>query len=215
MRVISATTLVSISMALTACTGTNTADYRPATMHEIRNEKVVDRPFARVWDEYVAALSKEFFVINNISKDSRIINISFESSQPGQYVDCGETTRTVNHLAIGTRTINYKAAESSQFVWAGTNNSLWNLDRRTRMIGRANIYLAPEGSKTLIRVNARYAFTVNTFATSINPPGRSEQAPTITIDFTTQEPGTYTDRVGTARCSSRGELERKLLGLVN
>jgi hypothetical protein len=62
----------------------------PKPYHVI-NEKRVDTPTDIVWDNLVKELSKTFFIINNIDKDSRIINVSFFTEDAGDYIDCGNT----------------------------------------------------------------------------------------------------------------------------
>jgi hypothetical protein len=93
--------------------------------------------------------SPNLSVINNISKDSRLINVSFSSNKPNDYVDCGQTSRRSNHPATGDQQFVYNVADSSSYN-AGQDgtNVLWNLNRRTKLDGRANIYIAPELAST-------------------------------------------------------------------
>jgi hypothetical protein len=67
-----------------------------------------------VWDRLVAQLSRGFYVINNIDKVSRLINVSFYSDSPDEYIDCGTTTRTYTR-GSESHTYSYPLAESSSF----------------------------------------------------------------------------------------------------
>lgn len=140
----------------------STQSYSAATSHVVENEKILNIPFSKAWDQYVAELTKSFFVINNIDKESRIINVSFSVNKPSEFIDCGVTTRTAAHPSIGTQTFTYPTADDSTYL-AGVDgtNELWNVQRNTNLEGRANIYMAPQGNNTLLRVNARYVWSVD------------------------------------------------------
>ncbi len=97
------TTLLAL-LVLGAC-ATSGASYRQPATYNIETERMLDTPFADVWDMYVAKLSESFFVINNISKDSRLINVSFSVDRPSEFVDCGHATRTSSHPATGKQTL--------------------------------------------------------------------------------------------------------------
>src|SRR4029453_12877985 len=55
-----------------------------------------------LWKGLIPILGKQFFVINNLDKDSGFINLSY-SGDPERYVDCGVLTSTVSN-ARGERT---------------------------------------------------------------------------------------------------------------
>src|SRR3972149_6139198 len=74
--------------------GTNTEKYIDNSPIQVSNEIVVSRPQSEVWDILVKELSKSFYVINNIDKESRIIKVSFSSNNPSEYIDCGKAYRT-------------------------------------------------------------------------------------------------------------------------
>jgi hypothetical protein len=69
------------------------ARYVPGPQTTVQNEVIVREPFSKVWDTLVRELAKSFFVINNIEKESRIINVSFFTQTPQDYADCGRTYR--------------------------------------------------------------------------------------------------------------------------
>jgi hypothetical protein len=85
-----------IAIFITGCAtqGVSTYKYTDNAPIQINNELVVSKPQSQVWDILVKELSKSFYVINNIDKESRIINVSFSSNAPSEYVDCGKTHRT-------------------------------------------------------------------------------------------------------------------------
>ena len=61
---------------------------RPSFQRNVTNTIVVQKSKEEVWRNIVPAIGKQFFVINNLDKESGIINISY-SGDPQKYVDCG------------------------------------------------------------------------------------------------------------------------------
>lgn len=200
--------LLLMSSLIAGCAGSSLS-YTPPSDHEVVTEKVISAPFEITWDRYVAELSKSFFVINNISKDSRIINVSFSTDKPSRYIDCGTSFRTSKHPRTGEEQFRYAVADGSTYN-AGQNgtNVLWTFNRDTNLEGRINIYMAPEGAQTLIRVNSKYIWTVRINGTS--NLGQPSQPSSDTIDFSSTSPGGDEE----LQCRSNGSLEAQLLDLV-
>lgn len=59
-------------------------------------------------------LAKSFFVVNNIEKESRLINVSFSTETPEKYINCGRTTRTFK-LGDEVLTTSYDVAADSSY----------------------------------------------------------------------------------------------------
>lgn len=202
-----------LAIFLAGCASTDT-NYTPPPPAEVSTETVLVQPFAKAWDAYVAELSRSFYVINNISRDSGIINVSFSAQQPVEFIDCGYTTRTTRHPSIGSRDFRYATAGNADFLIGGQGNALWTMTRRTTLSGRANIYMARRGSGTLLRVNAKYVWTV-TVAGRSNTGGNYRDS--FTVDFVSNQAGVSTgpadDSGRQLTCHSLGVLERRLLEL--
>ena len=198
------------SLILTACAGA-TFNYRaPININEtIENEIFLDKPFEYVWDGYVAERSKSFFVINNISKSSRIINVSFSANTPSKYVDCGVRTVVSKHPARGEETFVYSVADDSQ-TWVGVDgtNHIINRNRNTSLDGRINIYIAPKGDGAFVRVNALYVMSSQTQETGVtfvyNNVINNE------LSFSSNEPATGSG----VTCRSTGNLEAELIRIA-
>lgn len=201
---------VVLATTLAGCAA-STADYSPPEARNVTTERVVRMPFDMAWDRYVSELSKSFFVINNISKNSRIINVSFSSDRPSDFVDCGVTRRTSTHPATGDESFIYQAADSSAYnAGQSGTNILWHFRRNTSLDGRVNIYMAPEGSdSTLIRVNAKYVLAVSVRGESTAGGSYFDQ---MSVSFTSSAgSGSRADEL---RCVSKGVLEKQLLELI-
>ena len=228
----STTRIAAVSLlALCGCAtqGTSSYDYTSDKPTTIRNEKVVPRPQAVVWDQLVRELSKSFYVINNIERESRIINVSFNSNSPADYVDCGRTRRTYQQ-GSDTETFDYAVAESSKYKAAvrrtdTTFSEFAIVDRHTTLEGRANIYVAPDSAdpgKTTVSVNTRYIFTSNIVGQLFlqNMYGQVIRAAPIppqnplNVIFNTNKPTSVVDAGQTITCFDSGKLESEILDMV-
>ena len=224
--------ILSLVILLSGCAtqGTNTFKYNPSTLLKIPNEITVSKPYSEVWDGLVKELSKSFYVINNIDKESRIINLSFSSSSPSDFVDCGKSYRTYKQ-GDKLETYNYNVAGSAKFKVATEKQehpSFVNyvlINRKPNLEGRSNIYIAPEEhdkTRTSITVNTRYIVSVivkgEAFAEHVNGNVFSRgQIPenTTTVSFNTNQIGQV--EVGNPEmltCVSKGKLEKEVLEMV-
>ncbi len=199
---------------------------RPAPTHET----IIDEPFDGVWDRLVGRLATGFFVINNIDKASRLINVSYSSDSPGDFIDCGKSTRQFTFRGE-TQTYIYQVAESSTFRTASTWGPLNNLalvgevSRQTSVDGRINLYVAPmSANATKVTANVKYILrvTVSGFGTSYDAFGgaanQSQFPQTINdISFSTTEPATKfwgtppNVNADPVTCQATGKLEQSLL----
>lgn len=197
---------------LPAC-ASSSHSYTPARTLDFSTERVVPLPFDVVWDKYVEALSSSFFVINNISRDSRIINISFSSSSPGEFVDCGYSRRESYHPASGKQHFSYATADSSTYN-AGQkgSNIIWTVSRDAHLEGRANIYMMPRNDATAIQVNSKYVWSVKTHGYS--NLGAIAPSESSMVDFSSSSQGTAPGPSGGITCVSKGVLEKKMLNLI-
>lgn len=220
--------LIGLVLGASACAtaGTQTSNIAPAQSLHVTNEVTVTGSSDMVWDRLVGQLSRGFYVINNIDKASRLINVSFYSDSPDGYIDCGTTTRTYTR-GTESHTYRYPLAGSSSFKTGeqhsnGIRTINWN--RTTKLEGRANVYVAPkDSSATVVMVNARYVLTIN--VTGIyqwesligikGATGPMDPIPSTTISFNTNQPnttqfGTPADPANVT-CYSRGTLEGQII----
>ncbi len=218
---------------LTACAtpGTSGRQYHdPIGTELVANEAVVRLPFSDTWDLLIGQLAKSFFVINNVEKVSRIINVSFSTDKPEQYIDCGTTERTFQY-ANESQTYTYPVARSNSFKAAGKWGTYGNLpsiaylDRKTSLEGRINVYVAPKDNDTVVTVNTRYIFTsgisgqnelingygVVTYRVAV-PESKS------TISFNTGQLGSADwgtpQEAAIVKCRSTGKLEAEILAMT-
>ena len=212
-----------------ATQGINTEQHVDSPVIKITNEITVNKPYSQVWDGLVKQLSKSFYVINNIDKESRIINISFISDKPTDFIDCGKTHRT---YAQGDKIeqYDYETAGKANFKMATPQklNNYWAgfilAQRDTSIDGRANIYVAPDErnpATTTVTVNARYILTIKSRADVYGQHAngnvifvRNVPQNDVTISLNTNKPETHVFRDGSVVCFSKGTLENEILSMV-
>ena len=74
-------TLTLILILILGGCATSSINYTPPEITKIDNQVTIDEDFEIVWDRLVKNLASDFFVINNIEKSSRIINVSFSTNR--------------------------------------------------------------------------------------------------------------------------------------
>ena len=122
---------------LSACAGK--VDYvRPSAKADASaNVKVIDKPREAIWNASVPALSKQFFVINNLDKSSGLINVSY-NGDPEKYIDCGRITSFVKN-ARGERTYDFAGASAQQAYEVMNPQGLFAINRTMTLDGRVNL----------------------------------------------------------------------------
>jgi hypothetical protein len=209
---------LAAAIVLAGCQASSTTNRVAPSSAEIKNTTVVAEPFEVVWDRMIRKLSSDFFVINNVEKASRIMNVSFSASDPREFIDCGTTRRTFNGGTAGEQVYNYDSAAPSYVFRTAYNNAPFEINRRNSLEGRANIYAAPKDGGTEIVVNARYIVTTNTTVTALhpiylNPQGSQTLAPD-TFSFDTAKPITLpaqSENDAPLTCRAKGTLEQRVL----
>lgn len=225
--------LLVCSAAVSGCamTAVSSLSYQGPTLAKVENEAALAEPFSDVWDRLVRELSKSFFVINNVEKESRIINVSFSTDTPAEYADCGVSTRQTQFGNTKQKFV-YNVAQRSDFTNAFQWGPYGNLPAKSivtripKLEGRVNIYLAPQSGGTAMSVNTRYVLTVsatgtvesyNAFGTLIARQPLPPQ-PSSSISFDTSKPASADWGTGgvssTITCQATGALEASILAMA-
>lgn len=206
--------VLSVSIVLASC-ASSSATYVNSSPHNIENKAVIDKPFETTWNEFVSRASEDFFVVNNISKESRFINMSVSSGNPSRYVDCG---RYKGEYTLGSHKEIYdnNLADSFQYHHA-VGLEVWQINWNTSLDSRINVYMAPIGNKTEIKVSAKYVLDarVDQYETIYRRPGASSNL-SFVFDSNNSDTGTYKQGKNSysVTCRSRGVVESNLIHLV-
>ena len=209
--------------------GITNRDYIKPDIKQINNSTIIEKPFDKAWDNLVEQLSKSFFTINNIDKQSRIINISFYSNNPNDYISCGRFDINTSR-GKESRHYNYDLSENKTIILEmGAERTYFEVDQvdtiKATIEGKINIYVAPiEKNKTKCSVNIRYILTRNhniIIESCINNNKescytRNIPAKTDTFTFTTNQPNSqsFDNASYDINCCSTGKLESEILDMA-
>lgn len=122
----------------------------PVPMAKAPNSMVIDQPRETFWRAFVPALSTQFFVINNLDKETGLINLSY-GGDPQQFIDCGRVVVSGLHPSEFSGALpnhKYFFQEGFGVKWAS---------RQVSLDGRMNVVVQEvDPQKTSVTVNVRY-----------------------------------------------------------
>lgn len=211
MKIVEALMLLVIIISLYSC-GTAKMEYaKPAVTTSLENSMIVDKSKDEVWKTLIPALSKKFFVINNLDKESGIINVSYKGD-PEKYVDCGRVTSTLNDMR-GKIIYDFPAAKAYQeYALGAENGQLLKVKRNMDLDGRMNIIVEEiNPKKTKVTVNTKYVLVRKLIISDVQ--GRSNSN-SETISFNTGQEGHFQGGMKGQTCRCNGELENEILSLL-
>lgn len=177
------------------------------------NSIVIEKPRDIVWGSSVPELGKRFFVINNMDKDSGLINISY-SGDPEKYIDCGRISSFVKNLQ-GERTYDFPASSASKQYEIMVNGQLANINRKMILDGRVNLIFEDiSKTKTKVTANTKYVVQKHVIATPVGtsvPISFSDN-----ISFNSGSSASFPGEKESQRteCVPTGELEREILSAI-
>jgi len=196
----------------------------PAIDYKINKSKTVSLSFGEAWDNAVQALSSTFYTINNIEKNSRIINVSFRLSDPAKYIDCGISKRVITYNEKAN-IFEYETAGSNEHdtLWETKEGySIWSeVNRDNSVTGAANIYFTPlSESKTSITININYLLKTKLSGKNYSYRNGGEYlfdsnfSDVIETEITTNRPSMFGGNNPEVVCKSNQTLEKQLLSTL-
>lgn len=201
---------VVIGLLISGCASV-TSDYSPpAPINTIQTSKVVAGDYDAVWRRLIAAVAQDFFVINNLDKDSGLVNLSFSADRPSDYVDCGRMQVEVDGLPgqpWGDGNFNF--SDSARYSSA-LNGTPLKVTRKADLAGRANVVLSTTDGETQATVNVKYALNIGVVVRDY--AGRYVGKRDVTATFSSKKRAFFENSQAT--CNSKGVVERKLLDMV-
>jgi hypothetical protein len=184
---------------------------------EIRESQTVilRDPFETAWTKSVRALGDSFFVMNNIIKDSKIINLSY-SGDPEKYVDCGHMTINVRD-GIGTTTYEFPGARKSVRFRLVRGFTTTVVDRQMSLESRINVLFEEVDKKeTGVKVVVRYVVTrtgTQTVTDHFNNRTSTLPLPPLTFSFNTGGSDSATGETAST-CRPTGAMEKALIDIL-
>ena len=191
------------TLLLSACVTSTVVYQPPQSPDKVPTSTTINDSFDTVWGRTIENISETFFNINNVEKQSELINISFATNNPEDYIDCGTTKRTFKNMR-GESIYNYKSAEDARFTYQTKNGFVLNVTRTTSAKITANIYLKPYNGITKIKTNVMY----NLIKSDRFSAGGYN---THTNNLTSKNPYTKSSEGNDYKCISNGKLEKLIL----
>ena len=155
----------------------------------------------KVWVKLIDGIGKSFFVINNIEKDSGLINISY-GDDPCRFIGCG----TLNSYVLdaqGKRKYNFPACIEYKEYEEFNKGNLFIIRRWITLDSRASIIVQKRNNGTLVKVNAKYVVIKN--AKIYDPSYRLIRTELSNITFNSNG----------LKCYANGQFEKMILDIVN
>lgn len=196
----------------------------PAGDYQIDKTTNVNLAFDSAWDRAVQSLSSTFYTINNIEKNSRIINVSFRLNDPTKYIDCGISNRAITYKKK-PREFQYETAGSTnyEYLWYTSQRyHIWTVaNRNSSVSGVANIYFNPlSENQTSITVNINYLLKTKLSGKHYSYRNSGEYlfdsnfSDTIETEITTNTPSQFGGNDPDTICKSKQVLEEQLLSIL-
>lgn len=196
--------------------GTGSHQYKEPPSYRTTNQKTVVGSFDAVWKRAIPEIGKNFFVINNLDKESGVINLSY-SGDPSKYVDCGELTASASDLR-GKRSYTINIADEASNYEITYNTLISAVERRMNLDGRINLIFQSQGkNSTLVTANVKYVVQQKLQVSSQTPSSYNiPRQDSASIGFNTGGGDTFplADDMLTVTCKATGALEKELLALI-
>jgi hypothetical protein len=161
----------------------------------------------KVWMKLIDGIGESFFVINNIEKDSGLINISY-IDDPCRFISCGTFNSYVLN-AQGKRNYNFPACIEYKEYEEFNNGNLFIIKRRMTLDGRASIIVQESNNGTLVKVNVRYIVIKN--AKIYDPSWRFIRTKLSIIGFNSNGGESFSNGM---KCYANGQFEKMILDIV-
>jgi len=207
---------LTFSVLLPIISGCSTSiDYTPPLDVRESATVILRDPFEAAWTKSVTALGGSFFVINNIVKDSKFINLSY-SGDPEKYVDCGHVAINVKE-GIGTTTYQFPGARRSVQYKLARGFSTAVVNRQMYLESRINILFEElDKNETGLKVVVRYIVTrtgTETVIDHINNQTSTLPLPPLSFSFNTGGSDSAPGETNLT-CRATGEMERAVIDLL-
>ncbi len=200
--------LILSGLLATGCVSSKFSYKPPEAIIPIENKVVVSGTKETVWVKLVQGIGTNFFVINNMDKQSGFINVSYVGD-PEKYVYGGDLHFYISN-ARGERNYDFPAARSFTQYEKMMDGSLCSITRKLDLEGRMNVLVNEvDSAKVSVTVNTRYILSLN--VTGSDVMGHYIAPRQETISFNT---GQSAKLSGGTMFYSNGELEKTIINLV-
>jgi hypothetical protein len=199
--------LIFMSMIAISCVSGKVSYIAPQGLQSTNNSVVLKESRDKVWMKLIDGIGESFFVIDNIEKDSGLINISY-SGDPCRFISCGTLNSYVLN-AQGKRKYNFPACIKYKEYEEFDKENLFIIKRWMTLDGRASIIVQERNNGTLVKVNVRYIVIKNTKI--YDPSWRFIRTTLSSMGFNSNGGESFPN--GT-KCYANGQFEKIILDIA-
>jgi len=194
--------LACLALVLCSCGGISyTPPKVPTTIAS--NSAIVDQPRETFWRAFIPTLSTQFFVINNLDKETGLINLSF-GGDPQQFIDCGQVV-----LRNYWQTDEFPGALPNRKYDFQNGYGVYWASRQLSLDGRMNVIVQEiDPQKSSVTVNARYNRRI-----AIGSGGYTFSNTADSVAFNYGEYGNFGEPHPFS-CRANGALEQSILAIA-
>jgi hypothetical protein len=200
--------LIVVTMCGFGCAIGNISYYEEQGIKNTDNTIFLKESKDKVWAKLIDGIGKSFFVINNIEKDSGLINISY-GDDPCRFISCG-TLNSYVLSAQGKRQYNFPACIEYKEYEEFHKGNLFIIRRWITLDGRASIIVQKRNNGTLVKVNVRYVVIKN--AKIYDPSYKFINTKLSNIKFNSNGGESFPNGL---KCYANGQFEKMILDIVN
>ncbi len=201
--------LVLVGLLFVGCSIVGNHTYTPPSPRKMHsNSVIINKSKNEIWKHLISGLANNFFVINNMDKESGFINLSY-SGDPEKYIDAGSIYSMVENLA-GKREYRFSGAKKFQRYEFVEKGNLFFIERTISLEGRINVIINEiEENRTSVTVNTKYIISQTSVVWDVL---RNQKRIVQTFSFNT---GGYDTNSGGTKFQANGKLEQEIIDILN
>lgn len=210
MKKLSTLLAIAICMFMSAGCSKQIITHEQPEQYAVKNARVFDAPYDKVWKATVDAIASSFWTLDNIEKDSGILTLSYACNDATPWVDCGKTH---NVVTMGIQDIVFDSATPYVALKAANDmGNVWDVERRVSMFAKSNVLVKKiTANQTKVTINTNYTLKcdigMGTFRAWTGQILIFSQPSTSTVTFTTTQEGRGQNNI----CRSKHTLEDAIL----
>jgi hypothetical protein len=167
------------------------------------NSIEVNKSKDSTWNQLVAGLSSNFFVINTMDNKSGFINLNY-TGDPEKYVDGGAFHYTIDDGHGRVQSYGFPGSRASVVYQAMVNGIHRDVSRQLELKGKMNLLVAElSPTRSRLTVNISYILNLKIASDSVHHE---------TISFSTGQ--SARSSLDSAEYRSNGKLEQSILEMV-
>lgn len=196
---------VTIPLILVLLAGCTSYVHKKPDEVTINNEKIINQSTDKVWANLFNQLYTDSFTVNSVDKNTGIINVTFKTDRPVNYIDCGIVKTNYRSSDKTNHEYTYNYADSTEYLH-DHNGQAYNAEVKSDMEATITATVSPKNEYSIATIDVAYKLIRKTTSTNeidkTSLPVKEE-----VFEFSTMKPYKSED----ISCISTGVIEQNLL----